>query len=206
MNWEPEPETEVTPDIFVHRPPNISNKTENLLYTTKPFAQPTEFTGPATLYLYAAIDAEDANFIVKIWDIMPGGNRHPISRYGALKASHPYLPEKSLPWRPFHDHSRNEPVEPGEVHLYVIEINPIGWVFQPGHAVQLEITSMDFVDEQKTMWTGKVGAMGPIPSARTISYRIFRDATYPSYILMPYIPQESTSREQWLQPFFGAIQ
>lgn len=205
LSWEPEPEDEVTPDIFVHRPPNTSNTIESLVYTTKPFSQPTEFTGPITLYLYAAIDVDDANFLVKIWDIMPGGQRHPISRYGALKASHPYLPEKSLPWKPFHDHSRSEPVEPGKVNLYVIEINPLGWVFNPGHAVQLEITSMDFVEEQKTMWTGKVGAMGPIPSARTIGYRIFRDAVHPSHLLMPFIPLESTAREQWLQPFFGSL-
>ena len=39
--------------------------------------------------------------------------------------------------------------------------------------------------------------MGPIPSANTINYKIYRDKDYQSYILLPYIPY--TNPEQYLQ-------
>lgn len=200
LNWGAEPESDVTPDTFVHRPPNTSVEADSVTYRTKPFSQPMEFCGPLTLNFFASIDAEDANFIVKVWDILPNGQRHPISRYGALKASHPLKKEESLPWKPVHDHTRKVPVTPGEINEYTVEINPIGWVLSPGHSLELEITSMDFVPEHKSMWTGKVGAMGPIPSAEVINYRIYRDADYPSHLLMPLIPAGSTKKEQWLQP------
>jgi len=90
------------------------------------------------------------------------------------------------------------PVNPGEINEYVIEVNPIGMVFQPGHRIKLEITSTDIFKYQKFSWTGKVGSMGPVPSADTISYKIYRDAQYQSYLSMPLVP--FSPQEQWLQP------
>jgi hypothetical protein len=157
-----------------------------------------EFTGPIALHLFAAIDAQDANFVVKLWDILPGGDKLPISRWGALRASHRLNKEKSKPWAPVHDHTQVVPVKPGEINEYVIEVNPIGMVFQPGHRIQLEITSTDIFKYQKFSWTGKIGSMGPVPSADTISYKIYRDAQYQSYLLMPLVP--FSPQDQWLQP------
>jgi predicted acyl esterase len=198
LRWEADPEANIPPDSFNHIPPNISATANTLIYTTDMITRPIELTGPIVLHLFAAIDAEDANFIVKVWDILPGGDRLPISRWGALRASHPLDKEKSKPWQPVHDHTQSIPIKPGEINEYVIEVNPIGMVFQPGHRIQLEITSMDSFKYQQHSWTGKIGSMGPIPSANTINYKIYRDAQYQSYLLMPYIP--FTPKEQILQP------
>jgi len=198
LRWEPDPETEVPPDCFTHLPPNITDEVPAITYTTDPFTRPMEFTGPVTLYLHAALDAADANFLVNLWVILPHGGRHPVSRFGALKASHRLIPERSKPWAPVHDHTRAVPVIPGEVYEYVIEINPMGWVIPAGHALQLEIKAMDPHPQQQTMWTGKTGNMGAIPSAQAIHYRLFRDHRYRSHLLMPLIA--STPSEQWLRP------
>ncbi|MGL4737942.1 MAG: hypothetical protein ACRCW2_10850 [Cellulosilyticaceae bacterium] len=88
-------------------------------------------------------------------------------------------------------------MEPGKINEYIIEVNPIGMVFAPGTYMELEVTSMDAFEYQGHSWTGKVGAMGPIPSGTTINYKIYRDAEYPSYLLLPYIPQ--TPGDLWLQ-------
>lgn len=198
LRWEKDPEGNLPPDSFTHRPPNISNKVESLVYTTAMFTQPTEFTGPMELHLFSSIDAKDANFIVKVWQITQGGTKLPISRYGALRASHKLDPARCEIGRPAHNHTKKVPVVPGEINEYVIEVNPIGMVFAPGTKLELEITSMDAFEYHMHSWTGKVGSMGPIPSADTINYKIYRDAEYPSYLLMPYIKE--TPKEQWLQP------
>lgn len=198
LRWEPDPEGSLPPDSFTHRPPNITTKTETLVYRTKMFSKSTEFTGPIELHLFASVDATDANFIVKLWQITPGGTRMPLCRSGSLKASHKLDPEKSKIGRPVHDHTKRVTVVPGEINEYVIEINPIGMVFNPGTCLELEIKAMDAFEHQDKAWQGKVGHMGFIPSAKTINYKIYRDHDYQSYILMPHIP--STPNKQWLQP------
>ncbi|MCK8060628.1 MULTISPECIES: CocE/NonD family hydrolase [unclassified Fusibacter] len=202
LRWEKDPEGALPPDSFTHRPPNITNDVERLVYRTDRFSRPTEFTGPIELRLFASIDAEDANFIVKLWQITQGGTRMPLCRTGSLKASHPYDAEKSDIGRPVHDHSRVVKVVPGEINEYIIEINPIGMVFDSGTSLEIEIKAMDNFEHQKEAWQGKLGHLGPIPSANTINYKIFRDADYPSYILLPVIPE--TPSENWLQPIVGS--
>lgn len=198
LRWEPDPEADLPPDSFNHIPPNISNKQDSLSYVTDIFNRPMEFTGPIALYLYASIDAEDANFIVKVWDVLPGGSRLPISRWGALRASHPLVPEESTPWLPVHDNTRSVPVTPGEVREYVVEVNPIGMVIQPGHRLELEIMSTDYNEYQKYSWTGKVGSMGPVPGAKAVNYKLYRDARFQAHLLLPYIPD--SPRDNWLRP------
>lgn len=197
MRWEADPEGDLPPDSFTHRPPNITTKVESLVYRTDRLSKSMEFTGPVELHLFASIDATDANFIAKLWQITQGGTRMPLCRIGSLKASHKLNPAKSKIGRPAHDHTKKVPVTPGEIYEFVIEINPIGMVFDPGTCLELEIKAMDPFEHQEGTWTGKVGNMGPLPSANTISYKIFRDKDYPSYILLPYIP--STPGELWLQ-------
>jgi len=198
LRWEKDPEGNLPPDSFTHRPPNITNDVETLTYRTDRFSKPTEFTGPIELHLFAALDAEDANFIVKLWQITPGGTRMPLCRTGSLKASHKLDHEKSQLGRPVHDHTKRVPVTPGDVNEYVIEVNPIGMVFPAGSSLELEIKAMDNFKHQDKAWQGKMGHLGPIPSATTINYKIFRDNEYPSYLLMPMI--HDTPRENWLQP------
>ncbi|MBU0927883.1 MAG: CocE/NonD family hydrolase [Spirochaetes bacterium] len=199
LRWEPDAEADITPDAFVHNPPNISSEVQSLTYTSEPLTRPMEFTGPIGLHLFASIDAADANFVVKVHELYPNGERHYMPCFGALKASHPIVPEESTPWLPVHDHSKSVPVKPGEVREYHIEINPSGKVFMPGHRIQLEIKAMDPNMSHKSSWTGKVASMGPIPSAASICYRVYRDAKRQSHLVMPYIP--GTPPENWVQSF-----
>jgi predicted acyl esterase len=158
-----------------------------------------ELTGPISLTLYASIDAADANFVVKVFDLYPSGERHYMPCWGALRASHPLVEAESKPWLPVHDHSRSVPVKPGEIREYRIEVNPSARVFQSGHRIQLVVSSMDPSPHHKHSWTGKVASMGPLPSSVSICYRIHRDADHPSHLLVPYIPE--TPAEQWVRPF-----
>jgi len=197
LRWEANPEGNLPPDGFVHRPPHVTTKVESLCYRTDRFSKPTEFTGPIELHLFASIDSTDANFIVKLWQITPAGTRMPVCRAGSLKASYALDEEKSEIGRPAHDYSKRTPVTPGEIREYVIEVNPIGMVFAPGTCLELEIKAMDNFEPQSGAWQGKMGHLGPIPSSDTICYKIYRDKDYPSHILMPYIPE--TPSELWLQ-------
>jgi len=198
LRWEPVAEGNLPPDSFTHRPPHITTEVESLVYRSNRFTKPTEFTGPIELRLFASVDSTSANFIVKLWQITPGGVRMPVCRTGMLKSDYPLDEEKSKIGRPVHDYSKRYPVTPGEIREYVIEINPIGMVFDPGSCIELEIKAMDNFRYQSGAWQGKMGHLGPIPSANTVNYKIYRDKDYQSHLLMPYIPD--TPGELWLQP------
>lgn len=197
LRWERDPEPDLEPDGFVHNPPNISSDVPCLTYTSEYLNRPMEFTGPVVLHLFASIDAEDANFIVKVYDLYPDGTKHYMPCWGALRASHPLNEDESKPWLPVHDHSRKVPVKPGEVREYVIEVNPSARVFMPGHRIQLTVAAQDPNLQHRHSWTGKVGSMGPLPAAKSTCYKIYRDANHPSYLLMPLIP--ATPSENWVQ-------
>lgn len=199
LRWSSEPDSNLPPDGFMHQPPSVTTDVSKLVYKTSRFSRDMEFTGPIELYLFAAIDAKDANFVVKLWEILPNGEKMPLPRFGALRASHELVPEKSKIGRPVHDNSKEVFVNPGEIKEYVIEVSPTAMVIRAGHILELEIMSMDPNECHKESWTGKVGNMNIVPSSNTISYKIYRDKNHPSYILMPCIPH--TPDELWVQKF-----
>lgn len=203
LTWRPDTEADLPPDILPYIPPTISSQVPSLIYTSDPFRSPTEFCGPVTLYIYASFDAEDANIIVNLYNILPDGKKHSVRRFGALKASHRLKSDESKPWAPVHDHTQSVPLECGRVYEFVIEINPIGWIFHQGHRMQLEITGMDPNPYQQHSWVGKVGNLGPIPSSKAMTCRIYRDALYESHVLLPYISE--TPEENWIQPIAESL-
>lgn len=191
------PGVQTPPDILVHKPASIVriNGPEDvpfIRYATVPLTKPLEVTGPVALYLYAAIDVEDANFHAKLYDAFPDGGKRLVSS-GNLRASHRMLRKgKSKPWLPVHDHTKAVPVKPSEINEYVIKMSVASNVFQTGHRVELEIPSMNLRPP------GYVEAQyGLMPSALLTTYKIYRDAKYPSHLLLPVIPE--TPSELWLE-------
>lgn len=199
LRWDREPDSDLPPDGFTHMPPSVSTEVNCLVYKTSRFPKPQEITGPIELHLWASIDQTDANFLVKLCDVLPDGTRMPLIRYGALRASHPLDKEKSKIGVPVHDNTVSIPVTPGEIREYVIEINPTSIVIPAGHWLELEITSQVPNECHSETWTGKVGNMNVIPSSLTTSYKIYRDHNHPSYVLLPTIPH--TPAENWVQTF-----
>ena len=187
-----EPETlqtdSVPPDGFYQAPLTVTNTVHSLRWTTPLMLEDTEVTGPAALYLYASIDTDDTNFIVKLYDVDPYGKKTQMTT-GWLKASHNELDEaKSTPWRPHHPHTRSIPVVPGEICEYAIVIHSISNVFRVGHRIELELSS------QESMTDAALALLPPdsfhLPSSRATTHKIYRDKIHPSRLLLPIIPRD----------------
>lgn len=195
----------IPPDAFVQMPPTQTNRIEKRRYLTDPLPHDVLIAGPSVLNLFASIDQDDTNWIIVLKDVGPDpsvrtareGEREipddlherELSR-GWLKASNRALdPKRTKPWRPFHKLTREarQPVVPGEVTEYSIEILPTANLFRRGHRICVEITSLD-------LSTGTLGATNVeyIPyhlcSSRTVLHRIYHDAKHPSHLLIPVIP------------------
>ncbi len=194
------------PDAFVQMPLSQTRAVQRLRYVTDPLSEDLEVTGPLSLHLWAEIDQPDTNWIIVIKDIGPDVSvqtaregefdrpavyEREVTR-GWLKASHRAVDEKrSLPGQPFHPLTRSaqRPVVPGEINRYDIEIAPTSNVFKREHRIGVDITSMDVP-------TGVHGASSVeyIPyhvcSSKTTLHKVYRCQKYPSYLLLPVIPQE----------------
>jgi putative CocE/NonD family hydrolase len=195
------------PDGFLQMPITHTNKIQRLRYMTEPLPEDLLVIGPGALYLYAAIDQEDTNWIVILKDVGPDvsvrtakeGEREipwdlperELTR-GWLKASHRAVdPKRSKPWRPWHPLTREawKPVVPGEISQYAIEICSTANLFKKGHRICLDITSLDLP-------TGVAGATNieyipyHICSSKMTVHKIYHNEKYPSHLLLPVIPKE----------------
>ncbi len=194
------------PDTFVQMPPTQTNDVACLRYMTDPLPEDVLIIGPSALYLHAAIDQDDTNWIVILKDVGPDVSvrtarpgevdvpkdlpERELTR-GWLKASHRAVdPKRSQPWRPWHPLTRaaQKKIAPGEVNEYAIEILSTANLLKKGHRICIDITSMD-------MPSGLAGAhdveYAPyhLCSSRTTVHKIYHDERHPSYLLLPIIPQ-----------------
>ena len=188
LSAEPE-ESAGSPDAFVQQPPTETNLIASLTYQTAPLAGDLELTGPMALYLHASIDSDDANWIVALSDVAADGRATEISR-GFLKASHRELdPERSQPWLPFHPHTSAEPVPPGEVLEYAIELSPTSNAFRAGHRIRLEITGADNPHNPgDELELGFGHRPWHVVRSVTVVHRVHHEPDHPSYLLVPVIP------------------
>ncbi len=162
--------------------------------------------GPVSLTLYAALDQDDTNWIVILKDLGPDVSVHTardgerdlppqlpereLTR-GWLKASMRALdPKRSTPWKPFHKLTRSsrKPVVPGEINEYRIEILSTANLFEKGHRICLEITSLD-LPSGAGLQTSVEYVPYHICSSGTVLHKIYHNDKYPSHLLLPVIPK-----------------
>ena len=124
-----------------------------LTFTSAPLAADIEVTGPIVLTLYASSDQIDTRFIVKLADQAPqdeaarGKGAQPafvnVSK-GWLQASHREKDAtRSTERRPFYTHTSPQPLTPGEIYRFDIEVLPIAYLFKRSHRIRLEIANGD---------------------------------------------------------------
>ena len=184
---EPAPETEEEPDSIRNVPyvslDAVLEGIPTLVYSTEPLAEDLEVTGPMALYLFAALDNTDGNWIVELRDVGPDGEAAVISK-GWLKASLRGLDETaSMPYRPWHPYSRQVPVEPGKVEEYAIQIHDTSNVFLAGHRIELVIKTLDH-----SLEGGWNTIFYHLPCALDVTHTVYHSPGRESHLLLPVIP------------------
>lgn len=147
----PDPQWRIGGVTFTPDGPDPLRRT--ITFTTAPLAADVEVTGPIVLELFAASSNPDTEFFVRIADQFPQADeerakgKQPTSvniSKGWLRASHREKDDaRSTAHRPFYTHRNPQPIEPGRVYKYDIEIIPCSNVFRKGHRIRLEITNAD---------------------------------------------------------------
>jgi putative CocE/NonD family hydrolase len=162
-----------------------------LTFTSAPLEAELEVTGPIVLKLYASSTSIDTRFIVKLSDQHPqdaaarksGAQpaHTPVSK-GWLNASHREKDEaRSTAMRPFYTHTNPQPIVPGEIYQFDIEVLPVSYVFKKGHRIRVEIVNGDSAVTDNVF-------THPYHPTLMGTDTIHHDAAHASCIVLPVIP------------------
>jgi uncharacterized protein len=162
-----------------------------LTYTTEPFATPTLVAGPITLTVHATATTTEALWVAHLDDVAADGASRPLTQ-GALLGSHRaldpdrtwYLPDGTV-LRPHHFSTQSavQPVVPGEVTRYDVEVFPTAAMIEPGHRLRLTVTTYDFPHLVPTTPARRALAGG--------SYQLHQGGPTPSHLLIPLADPDS---------------
>jgi putative CocE/NonD family hydrolase len=113
-----------------------------LVYTSEPFAEGMELSGPITPTLYVSSDTKDTDFTVKVLDVYPDGRAYNLDEsIQRMRYRDGY--DKPLAW-----------MEKGKV--YKVTLQPLttsNW-FAPGHRLRIEVSSSNFPRFDRNLNTG----------------------------------------------------
>jgi putative CocE/NonD family hydrolase len=160
------------PGPFDQRP--NETRPDVLVYSTPPLDQDMEVTGQIAVELYAATTATDTDFTALVADVDPSGYARLLTD-GIVRARYRNSTERA------------EPVAPGQVYRYRIDLWSTSNLFRAGHRIRLYISSSNFPRFHRNPNTGErtLGATGMVKARQTI----FHDAERASALLLPVVPR-----------------
>ena len=144
--------------------------TKAVSWTTGAMTVPTEVTGNIVFDFSASSTAADTDFVLMITDVAPDGTSHFISA-GYLNAPH------------FPDMSKPKPMKPREVRRFQMVVNPIAYVFQPGHRIRFSLAG----GATPLPLPGQTGAEIPGKNANYAKVTIFQNTANPATLTIPII-------------------
>jgi uncharacterized protein len=153
--------------------PNES-RSDVLVYSTPPLERDVEVTGFITVDLHAATSAADTDFTAMIVDVDPKGYAR-------------YLGDGVIRARFRNSTARAEPIEPGRIYQYSIDLWATSNVFKAGHRIRVYISSSNFPRFNRNLNTGEKTFAGTrMAKARQT---IYHDAEHASAVVLPIIPR-----------------
>jgi putative CocE/NonD family hydrolase len=151
----------------------VEQRTDVLVYTTKPLDEDVEAIGPVEVVLYAATSARDTDFTAKLVDVFPDGYARNLTD-GILRLRYRNSLEKP------------EPAKEGEVYALTVDAGVTGNVFLKAHRIRVEISSSNFPRFDRNPNTGGVAAKETKLWKATET--VYHDREHPSRLVLMVMP------------------
>jgi putative CocE/NonD family hydrolase len=145
-----------------------------LVYSTPPLDRDVEVTGFRTAEIQAESSALDTDFTAMLVDVDPSG----LARYladGIVRARY----RKSR--------ERAEPLQPGRIEAYAIDLGATSNVFKAGHRIRLYVSSSNFPRFDRNPNTGEPAAHATqmVKAEQTVHH----DRARASVLILPIVPR-----------------
>ncbi len=145
-----------------------------LVFSTPPLEKDIEVTGFIHVKLYAESSAVDTDFTAMLTDVEPTGYSRLITD-GIVRARYRNSTVKA------------EPIEPGKIYEYDIDLWATSNVFKAGHRIRLAISSSNFPRFSRNLNTGEQTLAAT--RMTKAQQKIYHDAAHPSALVLPVIPR-----------------
>ena len=152
-----------------------------LTWTSEPLTEDLVLAGDAVAHLFAATTGRDADWIVKLIDLYPDGGPDPaMAGYQFMVAGEVFRARfrKSF--------SQPEPVTPGEVTGYRINLRDRSHRFPAGHRIMVQVQSTWFplIDRNPQTWVPNIFLAKP-EDFQKATHTVHLSARYPTHISLP---------------------
>ncbi len=132
--------TAITAGSFDQR--KMESRPDILVYTSEPFKEGVELSGPIEPTLYVSSSARDTDITVKVIDVYPDGRAYNLDEsIQRLRYRDGY--DKPLVW-----------MEPGKVVKVTLQPLTTSNYFAPGHSLRIEVSSSNFPRFDRNLNTG----------------------------------------------------
>lgn len=154
----------------------LAARRDILVYQTGPLDQDLLLAGPIELFLHAASDCPDTDFVARLIEVGEDGLAINIAQ-GFIRARYREGFDREVML------SADEPVE------LKIDLSPVGIRFRRGSRIRLDVTSSDFPTFDRNHNTG-----APFSSDRELRIArqtVLHDTEHPSRLVLPVVVDES---------------
>lgn len=162
----------VHPGAFDQR--QMETRYDILVYTTEPFKEGTEVSGPIHVTLYVSSDAKDTDFTLKLIDVAPDGPAYNLDEnIQRMRYRNGY--DKPVAW-----------MEPGQVYKVTFQPMQTSDYFPAGHSLRIEVSSSNFPRFDRNLNTG--GNNYDETKSVVAHNEVHHSAEYPSEITITVVP------------------
>jgi putative CocE/NonD family hydrolase len=150
----------------------LDRRMDILVYRTPPLERDVLAIGPVVCHLWAASDAPDTDFTVKLCEVGADGLAINLS-YGIVRARYRF------------GYDRETLLDAGEPQEYVITMMPVGIRLKKGSRLRLDVASSDFPNFDRNHNTGR--DYWTDSELRVARQTVFHDAAMPSRVILPIL-------------------
>jgi putative CocE/NonD family hydrolase len=156
----------------------METRPDILVYTSEPFTEGVEMSGPITPTLYVSSDARDTDFTVKVIDVYPDGRAYNL--------------DESIQRMRYRDgYDRLAWMETGVVYKVTFQPLNTSNYFAPGHRLRIEVSSSNFPRFDRNFNTG--GNNYDEVKGVVAHNRVHHSKQYPSQITVTVVPREGVT-------------
>jgi hypothetical protein len=150
-----------------------------LVFTSEPFKQGMEVSGPIVPTLYVSSDAKDTDFTVKVIDVFPDGRAYNLDEsIQRMRYRDGY--DKPLVW-----------MEKGKVYKVALQPLTTSNYFDAGHRLRIEISSSNFPRFDRNLNTG--GNNYDESTGVVARNSVHHSKQYPSHVTITVVKRQSST-------------
>jgi Predicted acyl esterases len=170
------------PETFGADPPYgpLEERDDVVVFRTPPLSEPVTVAGPIRVRLYGSTDAPDTDFTAKLIDEYPASEAFPSGF--ALNLTDSICRGRYRNYR-----TEPDPLDPGEVYEFELELYPTANVFEPGHRIRLDVSSSNYPRYDLNHNTG--GELYGDREHAVATNTIYHEADHPTRVELPVHPE-----------------